>query len=228
MKNIQWITAISLLLAFGTGFAQAANNHNDFLGFARPATSQPNNQTDFNLNVSVAQSTVTPGQQEKITVTAQADVQGHNNRRSNDYHLVVTITLDGNVIEHYREQLNVGHDKTIQRVLGYRVPKNAPDGTYTVTATIRQDGDVLEQDSTTFTIGGTTTPTPVAGVCGSANGVSVSAAPANNLCTTGTASALSGTGPWNWTCAGHRWRLKCPMHGAKNNHNGNEWRMRYG
>jgi len=42
----------------------------------------------------------------------------------------------------------------------------------------------------------------VNGACGSANGVSVYSAPAANLCSAGTASAVSGSGPWAWTCAG--------------------------
>jgi hypothetical protein len=44
--------------------------------------------------------------------------------------------------------------------------------------------------------------TPVSGACGSANGTNMSTAPTTNLCGTGTASAVSGTGPWAWTCAG--------------------------
>jgi len=46
------------------------------------------------------------------------------------------------------------------------------------------------------------TPTPVNGVCGSANGVAVSSAPSTNLCSTGASSAVAGTGPWSWSCAG--------------------------
>ena len=38
--------------------------------------------------------------------------------------------------------------------------------------------------------------------CGSANNVGRSSAPTSNLCETGTASAVTGTGPWNWTCTG--------------------------
>ena len=44
--------------------------------------------------------------------------------------------------------------------------------------------------------------TPVSGVCGSASGTDLISAPASNLCSMGTASAVSGTGPWMWTCAG--------------------------
>jgi hypothetical protein len=44
--------------------------------------------------------------------------------------------------------------------------------------------------------------TPVGGVCGSSNGGIFSSTPSTNLCISGTASAVSGTGPWAWTCAG--------------------------
>jgi hypothetical protein len=44
--------------------------------------------------------------------------------------------------------------------------------------------------------------TPVNGVCGSANGVAVTTAPTAGLCTAGTATAVSGTGPWTWGCSG--------------------------
>jgi hypothetical protein len=43
---------------------------------------------------------------------------------------------------------------------------------------------------------------PVNGVCGSSSGVPATSTPSANLCSAGTASAVNGTGPWNWTCAG--------------------------
>ena len=43
---------------------------------------------------------------------------------------------------------------------------------------------------------------PVNGNCGTANGKFFSAAPTTNLCAAGTASAVGGSGPWNWSCAG--------------------------
>ena len=42
----------------------------------------------------------------------------------------------------------------------------------------------------------------VNGACGSAHGTGATSAPSSNLCTTGTASSVSGSGPWNWTCDG--------------------------
>jgi cytochrome b involved in lipid metabolism/plastocyanin len=46
------------------------------------------------------------------------------------------------------------------------------------------------------------TPTPISGTCGSANGTSVASAPTTNLCSSGTATAVSGTGPFTWSCTG--------------------------
>jgi hypothetical protein len=48
----------------------------------------------------------------------------------------------------------------------------------------------------------TTSVTAVNGACGSANGVPVSSPPSSGLCVSGTASSVTGSGPWNWTCAG--------------------------
>jgi len=42
----------------------------------------------------------------------------------------------------------------------------------------------------------------VNGVCGSSNGGSFTIAPTANLCASGTASAVTGNGPWSWTCSG--------------------------
>jgi hypothetical protein len=43
---------------------------------------------------------------------------------------------------------------------------------------------------------------PVNGACGSSNGGSLTSAPTANLCTAGTASTVTGSGPWSWSCAG--------------------------
>jgi hypothetical protein len=52
---------------------------------------------------------------------------------------------------------------------------------------------------TTFTTG---TATAVNGTCGSANGSSFSAPPTANLCSAGTASAITNPGSWSWSCNG--------------------------
>jgi hypothetical protein len=48
----------------------------------------------------------------------------------------------------------------------------------------------------------TPSATPTIGVCGASSGESLTVKPTTGLCTTGTASSVSGTGPWSWTCAG--------------------------
>ena len=44
--------------------------------------------------------------------------------------------------------------------------------------------------------------TPVAGVCGSSSGQTVASAPTTNLCSSGNATAVAGSGPWTWDCNG--------------------------
>jgi hypothetical protein len=45
-------------------------------------------------------------------------------------------------------------------------------------------------------------PPPTNGQCGSANGTTVSSAPTTNLCSAGTATSVTGSGPWYWNCDG--------------------------
>ena len=55
------------------------------------------------------------------------------------------------------------------------------------------------------TLATSTTPsggTKVTGACGSSNGATLTSTPTANLCSAGTTSAISGAGPWSWTCAG--------------------------
>src|SRR3989338_623379 len=75
-------------------------------------------------------------------------------------------------------------------------------GNVTVAGTIEStSGGFKFPDGTTQTtamVAGT-----VVGVCGSANGaVALASAPTTNLCNAGTPSAVSGAGPWTWTCSG--------------------------
>ena len=46
------------------------------------------------------------------------------------------------------------------------------------------------------------TPIPVNGACGTADGVAISSAPTADLCGAGTASAVTATGLWSWSCDG--------------------------
>jgi len=45
-------------------------------------------------------------------------------------------------------------------------------------------------------------PTPINGSCGSDNGSTFDTAPTSQLCGSGSASSVSGSGPWSWSCQG--------------------------
>jgi hypothetical protein len=47
------------------------------------------------------------------------------------------------------------------------------------------------------------------GQCGSSNGVNLYSIPTNNLCSHGTPSPVSGSGPWVWTCIGTSSSVSC-------------------
>jgi len=49
----------------------------------------------------------------------------------------------------------------------------------------------------------------VTAACGTANGTGASSVPTVNLCSTGTPSSVSGTGPWTWSCAGTGASVSC-------------------
>ncbi|HJV36669.1 S8 family serine peptidase [Geomonas sp.] len=90
---------------------------------------------------------------------------------------------------------------------GYFTITGIPAGTYTLTisatgyATYTNSSYAVtaDQNGLYFLL----TPVPVAnGVCGAANGGRFASAPTSNLCSAGTPSAVTGSGPWNWTCVG--------------------------
>ncbi len=98
-------------------------------------------------------------------------------------------------------------DPVLESFLG-KIPKD-PNGTSysyqsdngfdcTLSA-ILSDGTAYEYDCATeaFVIN-----IAQSGVCGPSDGESFLSEPVSDLCTQGTASSLSGTGPWAWTCSG--------------------------
>jgi hypothetical protein len=78
----------------------------------------------------------------------------------------------------------------------------AAAGTYSLRIGVFTSGWSLEYwDSTASSFAVTAAAKPVNGVCGSANGQTLTSAPTSNLCSAGTASAVSGSGPWAWSCS---------------------------
>jgi hypothetical protein len=57
-------------------------------------------------------------------------------------------------------------------------------------------------NSITVNAGSSSEPPAVNGACGPANGTTMSVAPTAGLCSAGTASAVTGNGPWAWSCTG--------------------------
>lgn len=62
--------------------------------------------------------------------------------------------------------------------------------------------------------------TPVNGACGSSNGQTFSSAPGTGLCSTGTASAVTGSSPWSWSCTGSGGGTTATCNTASTNTNG--------
>jgi hypothetical protein len=87
----------------------------------------------------------------------------------------------------------------------FQLPATATTGNYTFELGVFTAGWVSDvywdNAAASFTLsstGGTATN----GICGAVNGQSLTTAPTSNLCSAGTASAVSGSGPWTWSCAG--------------------------
>jgi hypothetical protein len=62
-------------------------------------------------------------------------------------------------------------------------------------------GNTSKEQVATFSMKGAAPP-PVNGTCGNASGQKLAVAPVGDLCIQGTATAISGNGPWNWNCTG--------------------------
>lgn len=111
-------------------------------------------------------------------------------------------------------------DASVRDYIGYGTATNfegsgAAPGLSNTTADLRASSGCTDTDdnSADFASG---TPDPrntavtvylcsapiINGVCGPADGQTYTSAPTTDLCTAGTPSAVSGTGPWTWTCDG--------------------------
>jgi len=100
----------------------------------------------------------------------------------------------------------IGSCTTLDSAMADILPSNT-SGTYTYESdgssfslsSLLSSGYAYTYDSATNVF---ETAEPSSGTCGANNNANLSTAPTTNLCTTGTASAVSGSGPWSWTCAG--------------------------
>ena len=113
---------------------------------------------------------------------------------------VATEVGSGGTIDPTSRQVDNGQIGTfaLSPAVGYVIESvtgcgGAPSGSTYVTAPVTANCTV----SATFA----SSTSPIDGVCGSDNGKTLAVTP-TNLCSAGTPSALSGSGPWTWTCSG--------------------------
>lgn len=111
------------------------------------------------------------------------------------------ITPKGNVV--------VSHGSSqafsVDALSGYTITKLTVDSVDQALITVYpllHTGYTFSNVTANHTISAIFSPTTVNGLCGSADKGTFSSAPINNLCSTGTASTVSGTGPWSWSCTG--------------------------
>jgi hypothetical protein len=89
--------------------------------------------------------------------------------------------------------LNRSNSSTDNETIDYTVPNGG--GTYYLRVYYGNAGN-------TYDIWWDDIPPRINGVCGNAQNHTFTSAPASSLCAEGTASAVTGNGPWSWTCAG--------------------------
>jgi hypothetical protein len=82
-----------------------------------------------------------------------------------------------------------------------------PVGTQQLTVTFTPSDatdykSAIAVNSLTVNTGSAGEPAPVNGACGPANGTISTVAPSAGFCSAGTASAVTGNGPWAWQCTG--------------------------
>src|ERR1035437_7988626 len=76
------------------------------------------------------------------------------------------------------------------------------NNTQSGTCTEATGGNPTTCASLGYSAGTNTQSCGTSGSCGSSNGGTFSSAPTTNLCSAGTQSSVTGSGPWSWTCAG--------------------------
>jgi hypothetical protein len=115
----------------------------------------------------------------------------------------VTFASGGNGTINGETSQTVAHGASAATVtavpaVGYTFVNWKEGGNVVSTSTVLSLSNIAAARSltATFTLG------PVNGVCGTSNNGSFITAPTANLCTSGTASPLTGSGPWSWKCTG--------------------------
>jgi alpha-tubulin suppressor-like RCC1 family protein len=90
---------------------------------------------------------------------------------------------------------------TVTPAAGYQL-LNLTDNGNNVTAQVNNSAYTIINVSADHAVAAIFAHLPVNGLCGSSDGQSLPSAPSTNLCSAGTATAVTGSGPWTWSCTG--------------------------
>jgi hypothetical protein len=157
-------------------------------------------QTGFHVaSASALPATASPGQ----TVTFSVSVQSSAAASNMIVDLEVYNSAGVKAGQTYYQGQSFTKLQTRPYSWSYKIPSGTASGRYTLMVGVFTAGwssDLYwDSSAASFTL---TSAAAVNGACGSSNGATLTSAPTANLCTAGTASAVSGSGPWQWSCAG--------------------------
>ena len=158
-------------------------------------------QASFNVTTAKAlPATTSPGK--AITLSASVLSSAAANNMIVD--LEVYTSAGVKVGQTFYQNQNFSQQQTRSFSWNYTVPAGSAAGAYRLMVGVFTAGwasDVYWNSSAaSFTV--SSASSGVNGTCGSANGALLTTKPTTNLCSTGTASTVSGSGPWTWSCAG--------------------------
>jgi hypothetical protein len=86
--------------------------------------------------------------------------------------------------------------------VSYRFIGTIPSGVATSKTLYAWAKDSAGNISPAVSLSVTVTITPLNGVCGTSDKQTLNTSPITNLCASGTATPISGSGPWTWSCSG--------------------------
>jgi parallel beta-helix repeat protein len=183
MKYFRVLCYLPLLLLFAGEAAQAA-----------PA---------FTINtVTASSATVVPGQTVTFSAAATASQNAPSELFTFWWYPVGASANTGDSIQ----SVAFAAGNALSKTASWTVPAGTAPGTYTLTVAIFASNwsAVYATQAITFAVAAATSPPPppTNGACGASNGKSLASAPTGGLCTAGTASSVTGSGPFYWNCAG--------------------------
>lgn len=154
--------------------------------------------TTFTISsVTAIPASVKPGQTVALSTTVTADTL------ASDYTVGLQVFLN-NVYLPSASQLFSGltfrANTSVTETSRWTIPAGTTPGAYELLAGVF-DHNWNWQTGRAINFAVTAATATANAACGAANGAELSSAPTANLCSSGTASAVGGSGPWSWSCA---------------------------